>query len=679
LLTILAYHFGVPGVSGGFFSLDIFYVLSGYLITGLLLGEIHRHDRIAFAAFWLRRARRLLPALCAMLVVVALAIWLVEPPGMFPSMRAGALSTLFYFSNWFQIATSNNYFTATTTPSPLMHTWSLSVEEQFYLIWPIIVGTVLYFTRRRHNTAQITLVVSLVGLVSSAIAMAIMYHHGANPTRLYFGTDTHAQSLLVGCALACILTLTQQRRGRSGMAPTASSPNLSRLLAIGGVIGLVAILVLDHTLTGTSSLDYQGGFLISALAAAALVTSVVTVPSSLLSRALSTRTLVWIGTVSYGAYLWHFPVFVLLDPTHTHLAGLPLLTARVLLTFAIAALSWYAIERPVLENHFWRTASATVPALLAIALTVVVIFATTQTPPARPLPPHIGYANTPKDAALNARLTAIGAYHAHPLRYLFVGDSLAVTMSPGLSSNSIPDYGVSVVDRAVLGCDYDTSQAFWAGMLITPTSPCRNPLPLYKSYIARTHPDVIGLLIGRWSTTDRMVDGQRIHIGQPLQDARLRAQYAPVLNYLTSTHIPVVVFTLPCVDPPFTQADGTPWPEDQPPRVTEFNQLLTNLAAHTAPRPHIFDLGPQVCPSGKYTPDLDGVTIRRPDGIHFTYPGGQLLQHSILPLIADLGAAHRTHLPPLPIPPPLPAGQFPVSTTAFAPFWHPIVLAGSRA
>ena len=147
LLIIMGYHFGVDRFQGGFFSLDIFYVLSGYLITGLLLGEWARSARIRLGAFWARRARRLLPALAVVLVVVTLVVRLTYPVGLYPDLRMADLSALFYFSNWWQIAASGNYFVATGAVSPLTHTWSLAVEEQFYLVWPLVVLAVVHLGR----------------------------------------------------------------------------------------------------------------------------------------------------------------------------------------------------------------------------------------------------------------------------------------------------------------------------------------------------------------------------------------------------------------------------------------------------------------------------------------------------------------------------------------------------
>ncbi len=349
LLIIMGYHFGVAHLGGGFFSLDIFYVLSGYLITGLLLGEWARSARIRLGAFWARRARRLLPALCVVLVVVSLVVRFTYPAGLYPDLRMADLSALFYFSNWWQIAASGNYFVATGAVSPLTHTWSLAVEEQFYLVWPLVVLAVLHLARRwgRRRTpggvgatpdggvgataagaarrpdrgVEALLAVSVVGVVASAGEMAWLYHPGADITRLYFGTDTHAQSILVGAALACVLTLVQRHRGRTGMAPGAATRRWRSVLTVVGLAGVAGTVTLTATVSGTSALAYRGGFLLSALSAAAIVTGAVCVAGGPLATALSLRPMVWMGTVSYGAYLWHFPVSIELDSARTGLGG----------------------------------------------------------------------------------------------------------------------------------------------------------------------------------------------------------------------------------------------------------------------------------------------------------------------------------------------------------------------
>ena len=377
LLIIMGYHFGVGWLQGGFFSLDIFYVLSGYLITGLLLSEYAKRGRIKLSAFWLRRARRLIPALLIVLVAVTLMVRFAEPAGLYPGFRMNALSALFYFSNWWQIHASGNYFVATGAPSPLTHTWSLAVEEQFYLVWPLVVLAVLTLARTVQRGITALLWVSGIGALASALEMSYLYSPGANITRLYFGTDTHAQSILVGATLACALTLIQRRRGEEGMAPVArSTPARYGLIAL-GLLGFAGTFTLTYLEGGTAAFDYHGGFFLSALSAAAIILGAVCVPGGPIAWTLALKPLVWLGTISYGAYLWHYPVFIYLDQERTGTSGLPLLLIRFAVTFGFAAASYYLVERPVMYGTFWRSLKAIGPATALLVATVAVVIAGT--------------------------------------------------------------------------------------------------------------------------------------------------------------------------------------------------------------------------------------------------------------------------------------------------------------
>ena len=264
------------------------------------------------------------------------------------------------------------------------------MEEQFYLVWPLVVVAVLHLGRRFSRGIELLLGVSVLGVIASATEMALLYHPGANTTRLYFGTDTHAQSILVGAALACVLTLVQRHRGREGMAPVARSSAARVALTVIGLGGLIGTLVLTDRLTGTSALAYRGGFLVSALAAAALILASVCVGGGPIARVLALRPLVWIGMVSYGAYLWHFPVAVELDAARTGLTGAALLVTRVAATFVLAAASYYLVERPIMEGTFWRSVRAVGPALAAMGATVAVVVVATVAPATAAAPSRTG-------------------------------------------------------------------------------------------------------------------------------------------------------------------------------------------------------------------------------------------------------------------------------------------------
>ncbi|HEY2565764.1 MAG TPA: acyltransferase family protein [Acidimicrobiales bacterium] len=636
LLIIMGYHFGVGWLQGGFFSLDIFYVLSGYLITGLLLSEYRRRGRIKLSAFWLRRARRLLPALLIVLVVVTLVIRLAEPTGLYPDLRMSSLSALFYFSNWWQIASSGNYFVATGVVYPLTHTWSLAVEEQFYLVWPLVAFAVMHFSRVFARGVRVLLILSLAGAVGSALEMAFLYSPTANITRLYFGTDTHAQSILVGSVLACSMTIIQMRMGNEGMAPAATSLALRWLLVLLGLAGLAGTLTLTYALTGTSAVDYRGGFMLSALSAAAIIIGAVCVPGGPIARFLSLRLLVWLGTISYGAYLWHYPVFIFLDEARTGLTGITLLIARFATTFALAAASYYLVERPVMYGVFWRSLKAAVPAAALMLGTVAVVVVGTIVPATAAV-----QVSTAMPPAERQALVAAGAFSAHPVRFMMVGDSLAVTMAIGLEVKSVSRFGVRVINHETLGCDLDDLKAMVSGTIADPVSNCRFWRTLWPKYVAQSKPEVVGMLMGRWDITNHLENGHVVHIGQTGWDDHLYEEIDQAVKIFSAHGAKVVLFTMPFIDPPEEAANGTPFPENDPVRVTEFNAILDRVASHNSQTVTVVDLNKQLDPEGKFQTVVDGTAVRWPDGIHISKPGGEWLQPFVLPTVAQLGLVAR--------------------------------------
>jgi peptidoglycan/LPS O-acetylase OafA/YrhL/lysophospholipase L1-like esterase len=343
VLAVMGFHEGASELSGGFLGVDIFFVLSGFLITDLLVTRYDNVGRLDLRDFWTRRARRLLPALAVMLVVVTAAASVIEPTQEV-SLRLALLAAVTYTSNWFQILHHVSYFDAfgqLTTPAPLDHLWSLAIEEQFYLIWPLI----LWFLLFRLNGRRSRVTVTLLAAAASALVMALQYTPGGDPSGVYYGTDTHASALLVGAALALACPL----------ASLASLPAAqTKRLDAAGVAGLAVLAWAIGHFSGNDPAVYPVGLILAALAAACLVAAAA--GNGVIAVITSLPPLRWVGVRSYGMYLWHWPVIALAAA----LAGSGPTSAWTWLietgvTIALAAASWRFIETPILQNGLRTT------------------------------------------------------------------------------------------------------------------------------------------------------------------------------------------------------------------------------------------------------------------------------------------------------------------------------------
>ena len=337
----MAFHEGIPGAMGGYLGVDIFFVLSGYLITDLLVAQrARRRGRMDLRGFWIRRARRLLPALAVLLVTVTAAVAVIEP-GQLGALRPALGAAATYSSNWYQALHHVSYFATVGPPAPLQHLWSLAIEEQFYLVWPLILGLVLLLAETRRVRASI----AWAGAAASALLMAILYTPGADPSLVYYGTDTHATALLVGSAIALTCPL-----ARMITAP----PEAARRLDFIGMAGLAVLAWAVGHFPGADPAVYPAGLIIAALAAAAL-TLAAAAPGTIGSL-LSLPPLRWLGVRSYGIYLWHWPVIAL---TVAILGRQPgnawLWIIEAAIAIGLAAASWRWIETPIMRDGFRAT------------------------------------------------------------------------------------------------------------------------------------------------------------------------------------------------------------------------------------------------------------------------------------------------------------------------------------
>ena len=654
VVAVMMFHGGIPHMDGGFMGVDAFFVLSGFLITSLLVGEWRQTLTIKLGAFWARRARRLLPALLLMLLFVAFFASVIVPKGTYGALRLDALSTLLYVSNWHFILVNSNYFNETAASSPLLHTWSLAVEEQFYVIWPLVVLGVMHFTRSLR---------ALFGLccaaaVASAIWMYVLYDGGLNTNRAYLGTDTRSQCLFIGCALAVGLVLVTRRSHEEGRLAKgelwrpagATGTMICGLIGLVGALGAVALWVLT---TSTSSFPYGGGFFLIGLAVAGVILSAVAAPESIVPRVLSLTPVRYVGRISYGLYIWHWPIFIWLDHARTGTSGYELFAVRVLVTFAVSVVSFHLVERPIRMGTFvsqWRAWLA-VPVGVGVVLVAVIAATTGTTAVASTALP--GPVN-PAGGTTTTTTTAPGApATATPVRVLLFGDSVALTLGVGLSAP--PDqakYGYVLSDKGILGCGVvngpeveimgarDTTPSACDG---SPLQPGENPdlrpwTYQWQDAMNAVKPNVVVLLAGRWEVVDREYEGTWTNILHPAYAAYVKQQLEQASQLVTATGARMVFLTAPCTNEG-EQPDGAPWPEDDPARLAVFNRLVREVAAAHPLTDSVVDLNAAACPRGKFATTVDGVVLRNSDGVHFTDAGGTWLVPKLMPAIVAAGRA----------------------------------------
>ena len=330
---MLIYHARPGWLPGGFLGVDLFFVISGFIITRALLNEVDASGRINVLAFWMRRARRLLPAV-ALVLAGTMTYALLFDPEQVARLRGEVLAAAFYVTNWHLVAADQSYFDSFQQPSMLRHLWSLAVEEQFYVVWPMLLAFGLPILKKRGMLALI-----LAGILASTVGMAMLYDPAGDTSRVYYGTDTRAAALLAGAALAFIV------------AGWRMAPNLwmTRALALAGLAALSLLIGATVWLDEQQALLYRGGFLGVSLVSAVVILAAAN--SNLFSKALSVSPLRWIGVRSYGIYLWHWPIYLLVWPNQATLGEL---AAQITAVVMIAALSYALVERPVREGVLGR-------------------------------------------------------------------------------------------------------------------------------------------------------------------------------------------------------------------------------------------------------------------------------------------------------------------------------------
>jgi peptidoglycan/LPS O-acetylase OafA/YrhL len=471
VLAVVLYHFSSSVAPGGFLGVDVFFVLSGFLITSLLVTEYGGTGRISLGSFWLRRARRLLPALLLVLVVVGVYALFFEDQVEGQKLGVDGLAALGYFANWHFIASNQSYIEQfINRQSLLRHTWSLSIEEQFYLVWPLVVGGLGLLVARAggHGRAggdrslrRLVVVTSLLIGAGSLIAMIALYA-GADPSRVYYATDTHVHGLALGAALGALV---------AGV-PAVSNRSVGAALKVAGSVAAAALVVAFASLSITSAWLYEGGYGLVALAVVLVIAGAAQAGWNPLQRLLGWRGLVGLGLISYGIYLWHWPISLWFDEDTTGLSGVWLFAVRVALTLAISIASYRLLEMPIRRHGLPRLgglkpvviAAGAVAGVFVLLVVPALTFPTTTAAPAaaatasRAETVTQAYARAPKCDGSPRDLPDL-SQGGRPLRILAVGNSylgeaiscLRRLLGPhGASISVVPGVGFTACQPSVI-------------------------------------------------------------------------------------------------------------------------------------------------------------------------------------------------------------------------------------
>jgi hypothetical protein len=405
------------------------------------------------------------------------------------------------------------------------------------------------------------------------------------------------------------------------------------VVALGG-LGALFLLWALHTVSGQGSFLYQGGFLLVATATAAVILLVAIVPETPMARVLSWGVPGYIGRISYGLYLYHYPLFLMIDSARSGLSSSALLAVRLAATFAAAVLSYHLVEMPIRRRKAlqgWHLAAA-LPIGVVVVVTALVL--STIAPAAAPIRPT------------KAGLFALPATRPADLpggqdvRVLLLGDSMALTLGVGLGTDA-GRWGVSLDNQGKVGCDLNPSSIVnIEGSITQAAQGCVGWPTTWRRLVDRLNPDVVAVELGRWEVSDRIIDGKWTQIGKPAWDDVYASELAEAIRILSSKGAHVVIFTLPYIQQTTEAPNGEPWDINQPVRTNEYNALVRRVVARSGGRASVIDLNRLLDPAGTYTSYLDGVRVRNADDEHISVAGGELLRPLMLPTLVQLGLAH---------------------------------------
>jgi peptidoglycan/LPS O-acetylase OafA/YrhL/lysophospholipase L1-like esterase len=642
VIAVILYHAGIDWIPGGFIGVEVFFVVSGFLITSLMIDEQHVSGKVSLKQFWIRRARRLLPALFTMLIASLVAVTFFAKDSA-PDFRQDVLPALGYFSNWWQIYfVDTPYFAANSLPM-LRHLWSLAVEEQWYVLWPIAFVFVLGNKRIPRWISAV-----VIGLLAAAVMVGTALAFTAdNETRinfLYLSTITRSSGLLLGAALACVWQPWKKAVVRYAKVRSV----FADVLALGALATLGYISAFVHV---ADEQLYLGGLAAATIASAAIIAVVVRSGQSLVKRVLSFSLLVEIGRRSYGLYLWHWPIFVVTGARLSSIRLAYALTATVIINEVV----YQFIETPARKGAIgnWLRQRRQLSAMrrrLPIALTAVlaalvgvtsvqlsgiqardvsldtgnteVVFVVPTTVPTT----ATTVANTPVTSTTLAKL---------PRRVVIVGDSqahsLAVNKPSGIEKTFV------ITNGSIDGCGvYDRGVGIGgtSGKFRRNFANCKGFETKWAKSAAQAKADVALVVIGAWEVMDLQINSFLFKVNTVPADTIFKTQLQRGIDALRKQNVAVALLEVACMRP--VESKGGPVPplpqRGDDTRTGRLNALMREVAAPENDGVYFVNGPKEWCSDPKVSNSLS----YRWDGVHVYKPGAKLILESIAPALLQI-------------------------------------------
>ena len=616
---MVAFHLGLT--TGGYLGVDLFFTLSGFLITSLLVAEWQARGRIDLKTFWVRRARRLVPAMLLVLTAVAVATRQWASNTTFDRVRDDTVATLAYVANWRSVAAGTDYWDQSARPSPLEHTWSLAIEEQFYVIWPLVaVGLLVWWGRSRSRASaddpggapspdqvrvglnrMLALTVGL--LVISVVVALVSYRSQDDSNRVYFGTDTRASAILLGAAFAIAIA-------RFG---TVTGPRARVAIEVTALAAMVPLGWAWLYLPGTDARLYRGGLVLCGVAAVLVLAAASHPQRGPVARILSFPPLRWLGLISYGLYLWHWPVIIFFTPGRTGWYDGGLILARLGISLGLAVASYWLLEKPIRQGlgQGWPMRLAT-PISVAAVLAVLVWSTQGAQPPSGDRGGGRNY--------LKVADTPISPIIAGKPRLLIVGDSGAWAMRHPMAEVG-PARGIDWVSRGTPACGVlpgDGRSKRADGTILDDPPGCAEWPGRWASYLDDMAPTTSLIFSVAPGGSARWVDDGWHKDCDPVYDAAAQREYEKAIGVLGADGQKVAIATIGYLD---SESDS----DGRFPEVDCRNETIEKAAAATGAT--VVDLANWTCANRgrckQTVTTLSGDEVElREDGLHYSGPGG---------------------------------------------------------